>query len=107
MLWKNWIIWAFSIYQAIFWQEGYQINENALTALTQNAFEECEKDGVSGLSWNEIQECEDSFCHMLTIPCPTKEDFELYDTNQNGILTLDEYNRQRRTTSGGITNTNN
>ena len=44
---------------------------------------------------------------MLSIPCPTKEDFELYDTNQNGILTLDEYNRQRRTTSGSITNTNN
>ena len=43
---------------------------------------------------------------MLTIPCPTKEDFELYDTNQNGILTLDEYDRQRRTTDS-ITNTNN
>ena len=43
---------------------------------------------------------------MLTIPCPTKEDFDLYDTNQNGILNLDEYNRQRRTTSS-ITNTNN
>ena len=95
------------IFLAIFGQEGYQINEKALAALTQNAFEECENDGVSGLSWNEIQECEDSFCHMLTIPCPTKEDFELYDTNQNGILTLDEYNRQRRTTSGSITNTNN
>ena len=82
-------------------------NKKSLQALTNQAFRQCDFDGDSALSWDEIQECEDSFCSMLTIPCPTKEDFELYDTNQNGILTLNEYNRQRRTTSGSITNTNN
>ena len=93
---KKTIIPNILIHLAIFGQEGYQINEKALTALTQNAFEECEKDGVSGLSWNEIQECEDSFCHMLTIPCPTKRNFDFYDINRNGILTIKEYKRRSR-----------
>ena len=71
-------------------------NKKSLQALTNQAFRQCDFDGDSALSWDEIQECEDSFCHMLTIPCPTKRNFDFYDINRNGILTIKEYKRRSR-----------
>ena len=55
------------------------------------AFDKCEYDGNPGLSWSEIERCEDIFCGMLTIHCPTKEDFDNFDSNGDGILTMKEY----------------
>ena len=46
---------------------------------------------IDGLTWNEVELCEDKFCEMLTITCPTKTDFESFDVNEDGILTIKEF----------------
>ena len=55
------------------------------------AFLKCDNDGIHGLSWDEIEKCEEEFCSMLTIPCPDQEDFESFDEDGDGSLTLKEY----------------
>lgn len=59
--------------------------------LTMEAFAVCNVDGVPGLSWQEVSSCEDHFCHLITLDCPTKEDFDYFDANNDGIMTIDEY----------------
>ena len=75
-----------------------------MTALTLHAFSQCEYDGLEGLSWDEIQVCEDNFCHMLTIACPTKDNFNAFDVDRNGILTMEEYRSQIRNWKYSICN---
>ena len=55
------------------------------------AFLKCDNDGIHGLSWDEIEKCEEEFCSMLSIPCPSKEDFESFDEDGDGSLSLGEY----------------
>ena len=55
------------------------------------AFKVCNLDDIDGLTWDEVEQCEEVFCEMLTITCPTKTDFESYDANGDGILTIEEY----------------
>ena len=50
------------------------------------AFSVCNLDGIDGLTWNEVEQCEDKFCEMLTNTCPTKTDFESFDANGDGFL---------------------
>ena len=64
--------------------------ENANT-LTLEAFTVCNLDDKDGLTWDEVEQCEDEFCKMLTISCPTKTDFESFDSNGDGTLTIEEY----------------
>ena len=64
--------------------------ENANT-LSLEAFSVCNLDEIDGLTWDEVEQCEDKFCEMLTITCPTKTDFETFDANEDGILTVEEY----------------
>ena len=64
---------------------------NSLEALTLQAFSKCDTDGVSGLTWNEIESCEEEFCDMLSIECPTEDNFHAYDEDGDGNLTLQEY----------------
>ena len=64
--------------------------ENANT-LSLEAFNVCNLDEIDGLTWDEVEQCEDKFCEMLTITCPTKTDFESLDANGDGILTVEEY----------------
>ena len=59
--------------------------------LTSKAFVQCENDGIYGLSWNEVNQCEDKFCGMLNVSCPTKERFNFFDVDKDGILTWEEY----------------
>ena len=59
--------------------------------LTSKAFDQCEKDGIYGLSWNEVNQCEDKFCGILNVSCPTKDKFDFFDENKDGILTWEEY----------------
>merc|ERR1712080_614336 len=43
------------------------------------AFEECESDGEEGLTWNEVEACEDKFGTLLAekgIGLPSQTDFE-------------------------------
>ena len=64
--------------------------ENANT-LTLEAFKVCNLDDKDGLTWDEVEQCEDEFCEILTITCPTKTDFESLDANGDGVLTIEEY----------------
>ena len=64
--------------------------ENANT-LSLEAFKVCNLDEIDGLNWDEVEQCEDEFCKMLTITCPTKTDFESFDANGDSILTIKEY----------------
>merc|ERR1719350_417904 len=65
--------------------------EAELDTLTMEAFLKCDNDGIHGLSWDEIEKCEEEFCSMLTIPCPSEEDFETFDEDGDGSLSLGEY----------------
>ena len=65
--------------------------DEALAELTLHAFEKCDVDGVYGISWKEVMECEEEFCEKLNILCPTQQEFQSFDQNEDGILTLEEY----------------
>merc|ERR1712045_88243 len=65
--------------------------EAELDTLTMEAFLKCDNDGIHGLSWDEIEKCEEEFCSMLSIPCPSEEDFESFDEDGDGSLSLGEY----------------
>ena len=43
------------------------ISEEAMMALELQAFDQCEADGVTGLSWKEVEDCEEKFCSLLAI----------------------------------------
>lgn len=64
-------------------QEGFE--------LTMEAFRVCEFDGIDGLSWEEVETCEKDFGKYLSVPCPTKANFDAFDADQNGIMTMEEY----------------
>ena len=36
-------------------------------AMELQAFDQCESDGVAGLSWIEVEACEEKFCSLLSI----------------------------------------
>merc|ERR1712203_128195 len=56
------------------------------------AYEICNTDGVDGLSWTEVEQCEELYCDDLPeITCPTKDDFEFFDMDGDGILTWSEW----------------
>ena len=38
-----------------------------MMALELQAFDQCEADGVTGLSWKEVEDCEEKFCSLLAI----------------------------------------
>merc|ERR1712126_483313 len=62
--------------------------------LEMQAFEQCESDGEEGLTWDEVEECEEIFGPMLTdqgIVLPTEEDFQASDLNKDGILLYKEW----------------
>ena len=68
-----------------------EATDDGLSSLTLQAFEKCDTDDLFGLSWDEIERCEEEFCALLSIPCPTEDEFDSFDENGDGNLTLDEY----------------
>jgi len=54
-------------------------------------FKVCDSDGNTELTWPEVMECEEEYCASLDFECPTENDFNRFDANQDGILTWDEY----------------
>merc|ERR1711893_581153 len=68
-----------------------ELKDEALAELTLHAFEKCDVDGVYGISWKEVMECEEEFCEKLNILCPTQQEFQSFDQNEDGSLTLEEY----------------
>ena len=65
--------------------------DDGISSLTLQAFEKCDTDDLFGLSWDEIERCEEEFCALLSIPCPTEDEFNSFDENGDGNLTLGEY----------------
>merc|ERR1712240_15346 len=62
--------------------------------LEMQAFEQCERDGEEGLTWDEVEACEAMFGPMLTdqgIDLPTEEDFQSSVLNKDGILLYKEW----------------
>jgi len=59
--------------------------------LAQQAFITCNNDGEEGLAWDEVSACEDQFCGLITVECPSEDDFKAFDINEDGILTWNEF----------------
>jgi len=56
------------------------------------AFQNCDLDSDDGLSWTEVEKCENQYCKTMHVAdCPTKADFEDFDHNNDGILTWLEW----------------
>merc|ERR1712126_68026 len=63
-------------------------NDEAIESL---AFEVCDIDSDSGLTWEEVEACEGKYCPVLPITCPDIKDFDYYDIDKNGILFWSEW----------------
>merc|ERR1719273_1072550 len=56
------------------------------------AFKVCNTDSEEGLTWAEVEKCEDQYCMSMGIPnCPTKDEFDQADSNGDGILVISEW----------------
>merc|ERR1712051_504370 len=67
---------------------GSEITDDTVEPL---AYAVCNTDGVEGLSWAEVEQCEEAYCKDLPFDCPTKADFDFFDADGNGILTWAEW----------------
>ena len=65
--------------------------EESILSLTFQAFQVCGEDDQEGLTWDEIEKCEKQFCGLLSLTCPTEENFARYDLDADGNLTLEEF----------------
>merc|ERR1712126_88553 len=52
-------------------------------AIESLAFEVCDIDSDSGLTWEEVEACEGKYCPVLAITCPDRKDFDYYDIDKN------------------------
>merc|ERR1712141_317397 len=60
--------------------------------LEEEAFVVCDFDKDGGLSWDEVEKCEDMYGKLLNLDhLPNKNDFDHYDTNSNGVLLFEEW----------------
>merc|ERR1712168_384674 len=60
----------------------------------RKAFEICESDKMIGLTWREVEKCEERFGDLLEengIPVPSEEDFNDADLNGDGTLLFEEW----------------
>ena len=60
------------------------------------AFVLCDTDKMIGLTWMEVENCEKRFAETLKledIPVPTFEHFESADLNDDGTLTMEEWEK--------------
>merc|ERR1712233_145504 len=58
------------------------------------AFAACDSDQAEGLTWQEVEQCEEKYLLLLTevgIEAPSKADFEAADLDGNGALLLNEW----------------
>jgi len=69
-------------------------NAEIISDLETLAFHKCESDGNYGLTWNEVKICEGKYGALINVKLPTEKDFNHFDTNQDGILLLDEWEKQ-------------
>merc|ERR1719362_2085582 len=55
---------------------GSEITDDTVAPL---AFAVCNTDGVEGLSWAEVEQCEETYCKDLPFNCPPKANFDYFD----------------------------
>merc|ERR1719219_2368949 len=59
--------------------------------IEKKAFELCDEDGDTGLSWEEVEICEVTYGPYVKITMPTEDEFDSFDLDQNGILFFEEW----------------
>jgi len=60
--------------------------------IEKKAFELCDEDGDTGLSWEEVEVCEETYGPFINLdPLPTRDDFDNFDLDKNGILFFEEW----------------
>lgn len=72
----------------------YQLDNDDMAEINEiarKAFLICDTEDPQGLTWDEVADCEDKFCGVLAMQCPTEADFENSDLNGDGVLTWTEY----------------
>jgi len=65
-----------------------------LVATEQEAFAMCNSDGNVGLTWEEVERCEEMYAELLDeqgIDVPSEEDFNAADLNGDGTLLFEEW----------------
>merc|ERR1712215_271728 len=65
-----------------------------IVEIEQSAFAMCDFDRMVGLTWREVERCEERFANQLSdedITIPTKEDFDNADLNNDGTLLYEEW----------------
>merc|ERR1712215_310897 len=65
-----------------------------LVATEQEAFAMCDSDGNVGLTWEEVETCEEMYAELLDeqgIDVPSEEDFNAADLNGDGTLLFEEW----------------
>ena len=63
--------------------------------LEMRAFKVCDSDKMMGLTWLEVEKCEERFADLLAledITVPSKEVFDSADADQDGVLYIEEWN---------------
>merc|ERR1712051_416936 len=71
-----------------------EISSAGLMFLEKAAFVLCDRDKMIGLTWLEVEKCEERFADTLAmenIKVPSKEDFDSADLNKDGTLTMEEW----------------
>merc|ERR1719348_2497726 len=60
----------------------------------REAFARCDRDKMIGLTWWEVEKCEEKFADELAkmgIPPPSEEDFKINDLDKDGTLLFEEW----------------
>jgi len=71
-----------------------EISSAGLMFAEKMAFVLCDSDKMFGLTWHEVEKCEERFADNLAvenIPVPNKDDFDMADLNDDGTLTMEEW----------------
>merc|ERR1719225_292677 len=59
--------------------------------IAEQIFFACDSNGDDALTWTEVEVCKEKFCDIVTFKCPSQQDFDDFDLDNNGLLTYDEY----------------
>merc|ERR1712117_31734 len=73
---------------------GLLVSRSAVEQEEEIAFAACDTDQVEGLTWQEVERCEEKYLLLLGevgIEAPSKADFEAADLDGNGALLFKEW----------------
>merc|ERR1712117_97900 len=73
---------------------GLLVSRSAVEQEEEIAFAACDTDQVEGLTWQEVEQCEEKYLLLLAevgIEAPSKADFEAADLDGNGALLFKEW----------------